>query len=196
MTKAKAYIAVLAGALAVTSMPAFADDAGIGGDTNPSQVPTIKEKQRAVEAATRARSEQNAGKDALGERGPPKPAKSWEEMTPEEQDTARKRWLLNSGDFGPPGRGGPPRSTPKSLPTTKDRKSAAEAAEKEQAPEKSMPAKISRGYSFTIRPSFHEIVAASASSSALTPSSIVVRSLSRPASTAKKCANSFAYAAR
>ena len=48
----------------------------------------------------------------------------------------------------------------------------------------------------TIRPSRQDVVAASASSSAFKPSSMVVRSFSLPASTAKKCAISFAYAAR
>ena len=48
----------------------------------------------------------------------------------------------------------------------------------------------------TIRPSRQDVVAASASSSAFKPSSMVVRSFSLPASTAKKWAISFAYAAR
>jgi hypothetical protein len=49
------------------------------------------------------------------------------------------------------------------------------------------PHQIARAaYSRTIRPSFHDVVAASASVRAATPSSVVMRSLSRPASTANK----------
>ena len=48
----------------------------------------------------------------------------------------------------------------------------------------------------TMRCSRQDVVAASASASALTPSSIDVRALARPATTSKKCAISAAYAAR
>lgn len=81
---------------------------GNGERPTPRSLPTTKEKQRAIDAATRAGSTQ--GGTALGDRGPPKPEKTWDEMTPQEQDAARKRWLLNSGDFGP--RRGIPRATP------------------------------------------------------------------------------------
>jgi hypothetical protein len=47
-----------------------------------------------------------------------------------------------------------------------------------------------------MRFSRHDVVAASASASAATPSSIDVRGAPPPASTAKKCAISAAYAAR
>jgi hypothetical protein len=118
-----ARVAALVGTFALASTSALAQDAE-PDKGQPKQPPTRKEKQRAVEAATAAGA---GGKEALGDRGPPKSGKSWEGMTPAEKEEARKRWLLNSGDFGPPG-GGPLNAAPK-------------AAEKVPGPKQTVPAK-------------------------------------------------------
>jgi len=115
-------IATIAGFLAFVAMLARADDGaanpppspsgaqdggatgaegGYGDRPKPRSMPSTKDKQRAVEATTRAASP--SGGEALGDRGGLKPAKSWDEMTLAEQDAARRQWLLNSGDFGRPG---------------------------------------------------------------------------------------------
>ena len=104
------HIAVFVGALALVPSSAFADDGAQGDKKRPKAVPTMKDKQRVVDAATKP----GAGGEALGSRGPPRPGKNWEDMTPAEKDAAQKRWLLNSGDFGTPG--GAPKAAPKSVP--------------------------------------------------------------------------------
>jgi hypothetical protein len=95
------HVAVIAGAFAVVSTPALADDSANGSKLPPKALPTMKDKQRAVDAAANASSRQSP--ESLGNRGPPRLEKKWDEMSPSEKGAAQKRWLLNSGDFGPPG---------------------------------------------------------------------------------------------
>lgn len=133
------HVAVIAGAFALVSTSALADDSANGSKLPPKALPTMKDKQRAVDAATSESSRQSREAESLGNRGPPRLEKKWDEMSPSEKDAAQKRWLLNSGDFGPPGRA--PRATPQSVPTTKDRKAAVEAAEKDGTSKESAPVK-------------------------------------------------------
>jgi hypothetical protein len=132
-------IVLLASAFAFVSLPVFAGDAADPTTLSPAEKAwrstdsTKNPKQRGLGETKAAISPapKASGGEASGQR--------WDEMTPQEQDAARKRWLLNSGDFGPPGRAR--RSTPSSVPTTKERRSAVEAAERAQASERSVPAK-------------------------------------------------------
>jgi len=125
-----ARIAVLAIALTFASLPAFAEDSGSGGTS----------KQRAKDA-TRGYIDGSgqsgpAGED-LGSRGPTRPAKRWGDMTEREKDAASRAWMLNSGDFGKPGRADRPPS--RSLPTTKDKKPAVDSVENAGAPKGNVP---------------------------------------------------------
>jgi hypothetical protein len=149
-----AYIAIVACAFASGSITAWAADSDAqppskspaqrawdatdpGNAKSGAATPKDKAKQREVEAARRGL--QGAGDSAAASSRPGDIKKTWEEMTPAEQEAARRRWLLNSGDFGRPG--GPPRTTPKSLPMTKESQTAVEAAEKAGAPKENAPAK-------------------------------------------------------
>jgi hypothetical protein len=76
----------------------------------PKALPTKKDKQAAVDATTRMGSE--ASDRSWNRHSEPRGRKSWDEMTPAEQDAARRWWLLNSGDFGSPGVS--PRAAPNS----------------------------------------------------------------------------------
>jgi hypothetical protein len=114
-------IVLLTSALAFGSVPVLAQDAAGPMSPSPSEKawrstdPPKSPEARAREVKKAAISAQKAasGGESLGSRGSPASGKSWDEMTPEEQDAARKRWLLNSGDFGT-SVVGPPKGAPKS----------------------------------------------------------------------------------
>jgi len=130
------HLAAFACFSALASTATLADDKAPPEKGKTNAMPTAKDKQRAVDATTNAYH--SSGSDSLGMRGPAGTGKNWDDMTPEEKDDRRKRWLLNSGDFKGPRS---PRSVPKSLPTTQDGKSAVDAAERATTPKPNIPAK-------------------------------------------------------
>jgi hypothetical protein len=104
----------------------------------PKALPTKKDKQAAIDAVTSASTE--ASENARPRFVTPQPEKNWDEMTPVEQDEARRRWLFSTGDFAGPNRGikgGPV----KSLPTAKDKGATGNSAQKGSAPNEQLPEK-------------------------------------------------------
>jgi hypothetical protein len=114
-------IVLLTSTLAFGSVTVLAQDAAGPMSPSPSEKawrsidPPKSPEQRAWEAkrAPLVSGQKASGGEALGSRGSAAAKKSWDEMTPEEQDAARRRWLLNSGDFRTSVRG-PPKGAPKS----------------------------------------------------------------------------------
>ena len=125
-----ARIVVLAIAFTFASLPAFAEES--------SSVGTPRQRAKDTSRDLIDGSGQSSwGGEDLGSRGPTRPAKKWGDMTEQEKDAASRAWMLNSGDFGKPGRANKAPSRP--VPTIKDRKPAADSAEKAGAQKANVP---------------------------------------------------------
>jgi hypothetical protein len=132
------HVAVIAGAFALVSTSALADDSANGSKLPPKALPTMKDKQRAVDAATSESSRQSREAESLGNRGPPRLEKNGtkchrRKRTRRRRDgsSTRATLVLRAGRRG-------------RLPIGADdkgQKAAVEAAEKDGTSKESAPVK-------------------------------------------------------